>query len=78
METARVLDCLSSAPLFQHLSDARLAWIHEHAEEVNRKSDAVIARQEDPADGVEVRLPVGGPGGEETLARRNCRTETGT
>jgi hypothetical protein len=67
METSRVLDCLRSAPLFPHLSDKKLAWIHEHAEKVNLESGAVIARQEDPADG-----------GEETLASRNLQTETGT
>jgi hypothetical protein len=78
METSRVLNCLRSAPLFQHLSDEKLAWIHEHAEELNLESGADIASQEDPADGGEVRLPVGGPGGEGTLASRNLQTEAGT
>lgn len=78
MEAVRGLNCLRLAPLVWHLSDEKLAWIQEHTEEVNLESGAMIARQGGPADGFEVRLPVDGPGGEETLASRNFRTETGT
>ncbi len=48
---ARVLDCLRSVPLFRQLSDEKLAWIHDHADEVRLDAGAVIARQGDPPDG---------------------------
>jgi signal transduction histidine kinase len=38
-------------PLFRQLPDDKLAWIHEHAEELRLEAGAVIARQGDPADG---------------------------
>jgi signal transduction histidine kinase len=47
----RVLDCLSSVPLLRRLPDEKLAWIHDHAEEVRLDEGAVIARQGDPPDG---------------------------
>ncbi len=49
--TARVLDCLRSVPLFQHLSEEKLVWIHDHAELVRLEAGALIARQGDPPDG---------------------------
>jgi signal transduction histidine kinase len=48
---ARVLDCLRSVPLFRQLPEEKLAWIHDHAEEVRFNAGAVIARQGDPPDG---------------------------
>ena len=51
METARALDCLRSVPLFQNLSDDKLAWISEHADEVRLTAGTTIARQGDPPDG---------------------------
>src|SRR5918998_1492832 len=51
METARVLDCLRSVPLFRDLPDDKLVWISDHAEEVRYGAGAVIARQGDPPDG---------------------------
>jgi signal transduction histidine kinase len=51
VETARVLDCLRSVPLFEHLPDDKLVWIHDHAEEVRLEAGALIARQGDPPDG---------------------------
>ncbi|HEV8044066.1 MAG TPA: cyclic nucleotide-binding domain-containing protein, partial [Rubrobacter sp.] len=50
-QDARVLDCLRSVPLFRQLPDEKLAWIHDHAEEVGLDAGAVIARQGDPPDG---------------------------
>jgi signal transduction histidine kinase len=47
----RVLDCLRSVPLFRQLPDEKLAWIHDHAEEVRLDEGAVIARQGDSPDG---------------------------
>ena len=47
----RVLDCLRSVPLFRQLPEEKLAWIHEHAEEVRLDEGALIARQGDPPDG---------------------------
>jgi signal transduction histidine kinase len=47
----RVLDCLRSVPLFRRLPDKKLAWIHDHAEEVRLDEGALIARQGDPPDG---------------------------
>jgi len=47
----RVLDCLRSVPLFRRLSDEKLAWIHDHAEEVRLDAGTLIARQGDPPDG---------------------------
>jgi signal transduction histidine kinase len=47
----RVLDCLRSVPLFRQLSDEKLAWIHDHSEEVRLDAGALIARQGDPPDG---------------------------
>jgi signal transduction histidine kinase len=47
----RVLDCLRSVPLFRQLSDEKLAWIHDHAEEVRLDAGTLIARQGDPPDG---------------------------
>jgi signal transduction histidine kinase len=47
----RVLDCLRSVPLFRRLPDEKLAWIHDHAEEVRLDEGALIARQGDPPDG---------------------------
>jgi signal transduction histidine kinase len=46
----RVLDCLRSVPLFQHLPEDKLRWIHDHAEEVRLEAGAEIARQGDPPD----------------------------
>ena len=51
METARVLECLRSVPLFRDLPEEKLVWIHDHAEEVRTEAGAVIARQGDPPDG---------------------------
>ncbi len=78
METVRILDYLRSAPLFRHLSDEKMARIHEHAEEVHLESGVVSACQGGPTDGFEVRLPVDGPGGQEPLASRNLQAETST
>jgi len=50
-EAARALDCLRSVPLFQNLSDDKLAWISEHADKVKLDAGATIARQGDPPDG---------------------------
>jgi signal transduction histidine kinase len=47
----RVLDCLRSVPLFRQLSDEKLTWIHDHAEEVRLDAGTLIARQGDPPDG---------------------------
>ena len=47
----RVLDCLRSVPLFRQLSDEKLAWIHDHSEEVRLDAGTLIARQGDPPDG---------------------------
>ena len=47
----RVLDCLRSVPLFRQLSDEKLAWIHDHSEEVRLDAGTMIARQGDPPDG---------------------------
>jgi len=47
----RVLDCLRSVPLFRRLPDEKLAWIHDHAEEVRLDAGTLIARQGDPPDG---------------------------
>ncbi|MDQ2672866.1 MAG: ATP-binding protein [Actinomycetota bacterium] len=51
MPGERVLDCLRSVPLFRQLSDEKLAWIHDHAEEVRLDAGTLIARQGDPPDG---------------------------
>ena len=51
MPDERVLDCLRSVPLFRRLSDEKLAWIHDHAEEVRLDAGTLIARQGDPPDG---------------------------
>lgn len=51
MPDKRVLDTLRSVPLFRRLSDEKLAWIHDHAEEVRLDAGALIARQGDPPDG---------------------------
>ncbi|HWS81129.1 MAG TPA: ATP-binding protein [Rubrobacter sp.] len=51
MPGERVLDCLRSVPLFRRLSDEKLAWIHDHAEEVRLDAGTLIARQGDPPDG---------------------------
>jgi signal transduction histidine kinase len=51
VEPARALDCLRGVPLFESLSDDRLAWIAEHGEEVRLGAGDVIARQGDPPDG---------------------------
>ena len=48
---ARVLDCLRSVPLFRQLPDEKLAWIHDHADEVRLDAGAVIAHQGEPPDG---------------------------
>jgi signal transduction histidine kinase len=50
-EAARALDCLRTVPLFQGLSDDKLAWISEHADKVKLDAGSVIARQGDPPDG---------------------------
>jgi signal transduction histidine kinase len=47
----RVLDCLRSVPLFRQLSDEKLAWIHDHSEEIRLDAGALIAHQGDPPDG---------------------------
>ena len=78
METIRILDYLRSAPHFRHLSDEKLACIHEHADEVNLEYGVMIARQGGQAYIFEVGLPVDGPGSEQTLASRNLRSETGS
>src|SRR5918997_1158761 len=51
VESARALDCLRAVPLFEGLSDVRLAWIAEHGEEVRVEAGEEIARQGDPPDG---------------------------
>ena len=53
-QAERVLDCLRSVPLFRQLPDEKLAWIHDHAEEVRLDEGAVVARQGDPPDGLYV------------------------
>ena len=78
METIRILDYQRSAPHFRHLSDEKLACIHEHADEVNLEYGVMIARQGGQADGFKVGLPVDGSGSEQTLASRNLRSETGS
>ena len=50
-EAARAIDCLRTVPLFQNLTDDKLAWISEHADEVRFEAGDVIARQGDPPDG---------------------------
>src|ERR671920_146696 len=47
----RVLDSLRSVPLFRRLPDEKLAWIHDHAEEIRLDEGTLIARQGDPPDG---------------------------
>jgi signal transduction histidine kinase len=47
----RVLDCLRSVPLFRRLPDEKLAWIHDHSEEIRLEAGALIARQGDQPDG---------------------------
>jgi signal transduction histidine kinase len=47
----RVLDCLRSVPLFRELPDEKLAWIHDHSEEVRLDAGTLIARQGDLPDG---------------------------
>jgi signal transduction histidine kinase len=47
----RVLECLRSVPLFRQLPDEKLAWIHDHSEEVRLDAGTLIARQGDPPDG---------------------------
>jgi signal transduction histidine kinase len=47
----RALDCLRSVPLFSRLPDEKLAWIHDHAEEIRLDAGTLIARQGDPPDG---------------------------
>ncbi len=78
METLRILADLRSASLFRHLSDEKMAQIHEHAQEVAPERGVVSACQGGPTDGFEVRLPVDGPGGQEPLASRNLQAETST
>jgi len=53
-QAERVLDCLHSVPLFRQLPNEKLAWIHDHAEEVRLDEGAVVARQGDPPDGLYV------------------------
>jgi signal transduction histidine kinase len=48
---ARILECLRSVPLFRQLPDEKLAWIHDHSEEVRLEAGTMIARQGDPPDG---------------------------
>jgi signal transduction histidine kinase len=50
----RVLDCLRSVPLFGRLPDEKLAWIHDHAEEIRLDAGTLIARQGDQPDGLYV------------------------
>ena len=50
-EAARALDCLRTVPLFQGLSDDKLAWISEHADKMKLDAGSAIARQGDPPDG---------------------------
>ena len=54
MPHERVLDCLRSVPLFRRLPDEKLAWIHDHAEEIRLDAGTLIARQGDPPDGLYV------------------------
>ena len=51
MPDARILECLRSVPLFRQLPDEKLAWIHDHSEEVRLEAGTMIARQGDPPDG---------------------------
>ncbi len=66
--TARVLDCLRSVPLFQHLSEDKLVWIHDHAELVRLEAGALIARQGDPPDGFYIVME-----GQTEWTRRSAR-----
>ncbi len=76
METLRILADLRSASLFRHLSDEKMAQIHEHAQEVAPERGVVSACQGGPVDGFEVRLPVDGPCGQVLLASPNLRAGT--
>jgi signal transduction histidine kinase len=51
VEAARALNCLRAVPLFESLSEGRLAWIAEHGEEVRLGAGEVIAHQGEPPDG---------------------------
>jgi signal transduction histidine kinase len=50
-EAARAIGCLRTVPLFENLTDDKLAWISEHADEVRVEAGDVIARQGDPPKG---------------------------
>ena len=78
METLRILADLPSAALFRRFSDAKMAWIHEHAQEAAPECGVVGACQGGPANGFEVRLPVDGPCGQELLASRDLRAGAST
>ncbi len=78
METLRILADLPLAALFRCFSDAKMAWIHEHAQGAAPECGVVSACQGGPADGFEVRQPVNGTCGQEMLASRDLRTEAST
>jgi hypothetical protein len=78
VDTPRILTDLPSAALFRRFSDAKMAWIHEHAQEEAPECGVVSACQGGPADGFEVRLPVDGTCGQLLLARRDLRTGAST
>jgi signal transduction histidine kinase len=69
-EAERALDCLRKVPLFQGLSDEKLAWIPEHANKVRLDAGTLIARQGDPSDGFYVVME-----GETEWTRRIGREE---
>ena len=78
MGAVRILDYQRSAPLFRHLPDEKVAWIHKNADEVNHESGVVSACQSGLTHGLEVRLPVDGSGSPAAPGRRNLRAETST
>jgi CRP-like cAMP-binding protein len=41
-------------PLFRRLPEEKLAWIHDHAEEIRLDAGTLIARQGDQPDGLYV------------------------
>jgi hypothetical protein len=78
VETLRILAGLPSVALFRRFSVAKTARIHEHAREVAPECGVVSACQGGLVDGFEVRLPVDGPCGQESLASRDLRAGAST
>jgi len=56
VQSARAVECLRRAPLFQGLPEEKLTWISDCGEEVRLEAGATIARQGDPPDGFYVVL----------------------